>query len=678
LTPLAPFASLRARLTNFAQRLARDKADTLLLLGGAVLVLAPHAGHLPLWVSALCAITLAWRTAITLRGSRLPPPVLLLPLAAGSVAGVYLTYHTILGRDAGVAMLVMLVAFKMLEMRARRDLFVVIFLCFFLLLTTFFYAQGIGTALMMGVSVVALFSAQLSFQFSGVVPPLRRRLWLGARTVMLAAPLALLLFFVFPRIQGPLWGMPQDAAQGRTGLSNSMAPGNLSSLAQSDETAFRVQFLDPAPSQAQLYWRGVVLGSFDGRSWTQIEPARRREAGDQAGVALRGRAVRHQVTLEPSGQRWLFALDLPEQLPQVAGNRSVVTPERELVAAYPIDQRVRYAVSSHPFYSLQADARLADAERWLALPDGFNPRALAAGAALRQHASALKRINTVLRRFHAEGFSYTLEPPLLGRDSIDEFLYQTRSGFCEHYASAFVFLMRAAGVPARVVTGYQGGAINPVDGFLTVRQSDAHAWAEVWLAGRGWLRVDPTAAVAPERVQRSLAHALPRKHRFGIEALDQLINFDVDHNSLLAQLRYEIGAFNNGWNQWVLNYTPERQRGVLESLIARLLDWRMAAALALGAALAAAAHAWRVRRRGDPVDALYSALCLHLARLGLARSVDEGPNDYRQRLDKAPLAPHQKHAAAQFLRLYSAYKYGPARTEPGLAATLKNLLTRFR
>jgi transglutaminase-like putative cysteine protease len=669
-------STLRERAAGFAQRLPRDKADTLLLLAAALMVLVPHARHLPLWVSGVCAATLAWRAAITLRGKRLPPPILLLPLAASAVAGVWSTYHTVLGRDAGVAMLVLLVAFKMLEMRARRDLYVVIFLCFFLLLTTFFYMQGIGTALMMAAALVTLFTAQLSFQFTGAVPPLRRRLWLAGRMVLLAAPFALLLFFVFPRIQGPLWSMPGDATGGRTGLSNSMAPGNLSNLAQSGETAFRVQFFGAVPPQAQLYWRGVVLGAFDGRAWNQFAPGSGRR--EQPGLTLRGPAVRHQVTLEPSSQRWLFALDLPAELPRVAGNPAIGSPEMEIAASYPLAQRVRYEVASHLAYSLQAGAELAGAERWLALPDGFNPRALEAGMALRREADPVKRANTVLRGFRNDSFSYTLEAPLLGRDSVDDFLFRTKAGFCEHYASAFVFLMRAADVPARVVTGYQGGEINPVDGFLTVRQSDLHAWAEIWVARRGWLRVDPTAAVAPERVQRSLARALPRRSSFGIEGLGDLMLFGADRNSIMAQLRFELSAMDNGWNQWVLNYTPERQRGVLDSIKSGVMNWRTLAVAAAGVLLVWCAYALRERRRGDPVDALYSALCLQLNRLGMARGADEGPNAYRERIDISRLEPQHKNAAAQFLRLYSAYKYSAQPSDPRLAAILKNLLTKFR
>ena len=668
--------AMGSRVAGFVARLPRDKTDTLLLLAAALLVLVPHALHLPLWVSALCAVTLAWRVVITVRGQRLPSSIVLLPLAAASMGGVWLTYNTVLGRDAGVAMLVLLVAFKMLEMRARRDLFVVIFLCFFLLLTTFFYAQGIGTALMMGASVAVLLAAQLSFQFTGALPPLGRRLWLGARVVLFALPLAALLFFVFPRIQGPLWGLPGDAMSGRTGMSNSMAPGSIANLAQSDETAFRVRFIDPAPAHALLYWRGVVLGAFDGRAWTQVAHDR---AGGQggAGAVLRGRAIRHQVTLEPSGQRWLFALDLPAAPPQVAGHVSSVSAEQEMSTAYPLDARVRYEAVSHPGYSLQAGAELADAPRWLALPSGSNPRALAAGVALRGHTDPYTRVRAVLRGFREDTFVYTMAPPLLGRHTVDEFLFKTKAGFCEHYASAFVFMMRAAGVPARVVTGYQGGEINPVDGFLTVRQSDAHAWAEVWVAGRGWLRVDPTAAVAPERVRRSQRRESGRMNRFGIGALDELINFDAS-NPFLTNLRYQWSALNNGWNQWVLNYTPERQRGVVDSLTASLLNARMLAALALCLLLLALAHARRNRPRLDPIDALYSALCLQLGRFGLARAADEGPNDYRTRIGSARLEPRQKDAADHFLRLYSAYKYGAQPSDPGLAATLKSLLTKFR
>ena len=665
---------MSARLWRLAQALPRDKADTLLLLAAALLVLAPHAGHLPPWVSALCAATLGWRAAVTLQGRRMPPGVLLVPLAVAAMAGVYASFHTLLGRDAGVAMLVLLVAFKMLEMRARRDLFVVVFLCLFLVLTNFFYSQSIATAALMLLSIVVLLTAQLSFQYTGAVPPLRRRLQLGAKIMLMALPMTLLLFYGFPRIEGPLWGMPGDATIGRNGLSDSMAPGKLSNLALSEETAFRVKFFDPRPAQDQLYWRGLVLGQYDGRSWTQAPPP---EHTRGVQIQVRGKPVRHQVTIEPNNNRWLFALDAPARLPNLDNNASSVSPELALSAVRPLEERVRYDIESYPDYSLDADARLADSGRWLQLPGGTNPMATNTGMILRRLADPARRVQVVLESFR-DHYAYTLEPPLLGRDSVDEFLYRSKAGFCEHYAGAFVFLMRAGGVPARVVVGYQGGESNPVDGYLTVRQSDAHAWAEVWIAGRGWLRVDPTAQVAPERVQRGLAHAVPPRPPFGIEALSTFGDFGMGRDSWVGKLRFQWSAINNGWNQWVLNYSPTRQHNFLEGLADAFWHWGTAAAAGAVALLLLLAHTLRSRRQEDPVDALYSALCLQLARRGLPRAVDEGPNAYAQRLAAAPLPAVQQAAVAGFLQLVSACKYGKGQPPQDAVATLKRLLNELR
>lgn len=664
----APFARLA--------RLPRDKADTILLLASALLVLAPHALHLPLWISLLCGALLAWRAAITLRGKRMPRALVLLPLAVAAMAGVQFSYDTILGKDAGVAMLVLLVTFKMLEMHARRDLFVVVFLCFFLALTNFFYAQGIGTALLVMVAVWMLLATQLSFQFTGSVPPLRARLGMAARMLAFAAPLAILLFVVFPRINGPLWSMPGGPGAGMTGLSEDMAPGRMSSLALSEEPAFRVRFDGAAPERAQLYWRGPVLDVFDGLTWTRNPE---RSAWRDSHLTLGGAELGYEVTMEPSASRWIFVLEMPGEVPSAPGYRVRISERMELTADKPLSTRVRYRAVSYTDYRLHGGPRLPDPERWLALPLGFNPRALAEGRALRGFSDPARRVQAVLAKFAGEPFSYTLEPPLLGRDTVDEFLYGTRAGFCEHYASAFVFLMRAAGVPARVVTGYQGGEINPLDGYMTVRQSDAHAWAEVWLAGRGWTRIDPTAAVAPERVRRGLAASVPRPAPFGIDALRGVNPFSAADNPWLAQLRNGVNAMNNGWNQWVLNYTPERQRNVVQSLQQMLFGWHLAALLIVGAGLWLLAKYLRQRREIHPIDALYSTLCRRLGQLGLARAPDEGPTAYAARVDGAQqLAPQSRAAALEFLRRYSRWRYAPPSGEARLSATLKSLLSQVR
>ncbi|MES2740945.1 MAG: DUF3488 and transglutaminase-like domain-containing protein [Pseudomonadota bacterium] len=670
---------------NRLRQLPRDKADTLLLILSSVMVLAPHLSHLPLWIGAMLGVTLLWRVNITVRGSRLPPLALLMPLSLLAMAGVYRSFHTLLGRDAGVAMLALLLAFKLLEMHAKRDLFVVVFLSFFLLLTNFFYSQSMATALLMIATIVLLLTAQMTFQFTGALPSLLTRLRLGATVFVLAAPLGLLMFVAVPRVQGPLWGLPGDAHSGRTGLSETMAPGNVSSLAQSEDTAFRVRFTGPAPDKQQLYWRAIVLSEYDGRTWSRNRNGRswqpNRRGIDPAELGSAGAALRYQVTMEPSNGRWLYALDLPDQVPQVDNNRAVPTEQLELSTLYPVEQRVRYEASSMLQHRWQSQADEAQLRPYLTLPSGFNPRTLELAARMRRDDDQAGAVDAVLANFRHDRYSYTLEPPLLGRDAVDQFLFETKAGFCEHYAGAFVFLMRAMAIPARVVTGYQGGELNPVDGYLTVRQSDAHAWAEIWLPARGWVRVDPTAAVAPERISLNLSRALPPRSPFGLQALGgMMVGFQGDGPGWLATLRDNMSALNNGWNQWVLDYNPERQRGFIEQLGAALVNWRALLALPLALALALLLRRWRARPRLDRLDALYLAFCRQQAKRGFPRAPHEGPQAYARRLRGGAAKSEQRDAMLRFLAIYSAIKYGVASDSQKSAAlaTLASLLPRSR
>ncbi len=642
---------------GFRQRLPRDKSDTLLLLLACCLVVAPHVLHLPLWISITSLAMLGWRAWITLRGERLPPRWLLLPMALLALPGVYASFQSFTGRDAGVALLVLLLTFKLLEMRSRRDLFVAVCLGFFLMLTNLFYSQSFGTALMMLAATIAIFTTQLSYQYTGTVPALGQRLRLCATIVGLALPLTLVLFFLFPRIQGPLWGMPNDAQAGRTGMSETMAPGNIAKLALSEEVTFRARFLDPLPPRDALYWRGVVLGSYDGRSWSKL----RLQSGPPQNVTVvrRGPPVRYQITQEASNQRWLYALDLPAAAPQFSDYTSVVTQEMQLVASRPVAERVRYDLASVTRFALQPDQDPLSLQDWLDLPPGFNPQTHALAAKLRnQTDDNAALVQTVLALFHDQPFRYTLSPPLLGRDAIDDFLFETRAGFCEHYASAFVVLMRALDIPSRVVTGYQGGKQNPVDGYLTVRQSDAHAWAEVWLRGRGWVRVDPTSAVAPERIERNGSPAdLP-------QTFDGFLQLDLRRTSVMAILGNRLDALGNGWNQWVLNYTPERQRTLLQSAGFDRVDWATLTLLMAGAGsivmlMVFTPLLWR-RSSPDPVERLYRRFCQRLARRGLARGAHEGPRDFAARIEASNNLPTlaQQAAAMRFLHLLESLRYG--------------------
>ena len=387
--------------------------------------------------------------------------------------------------------------------------------------------------------------------------------------------------------------------------------------------------------------------------------------------------------MEPSGRRWLAVLEMPGPQFDMPGFRVRDSEEMEHFTVSPVERRARYSAVSYLDATLQADAPPAGMTRWLELPANYNPRTLALARQLRAatpQADAGQLSRTVLAMFRRQPFSYTLQPPLGGRDMVDDFLFVTRAGFCEHYAGAYVVLMRAMGVPARVVTGYQGGEMNPVDSYLTVRQSDAHAWAEIWAPGQGWRRVDPTAAVAPERISRNLARALPAPAGFGFGPLFALQN---DPDSWLTQLRFRYAALNNAWNQYILDYNPDRQRSFLAELKqagASLTTWRGAVAAMAVAALLALLR-WRRRQRAtDPLAALYDAFCRQQARRGMARRPDEGPASYAVRLRARPVSAEQHAAAEQFLLLYGTLKYGvpdPESRQTSLA-TLKTLLSLCR
>jgi transglutaminase-like putative cysteine protease len=674
-------------LQRVMRPMSRDKADTLLLLAACLAVLAPHVMHLPVWASAVCATLLLWRTWITFRGNRMPSRWLLLPIAALAMAGVYWTYKTFFGQEAGVTMLVLLLAFKLLEMRAKRDLFVIVFLSFFLMLASFIYSQTIAAAIMMVMAVVLMLTAQLSFQYTGTAPPLTRRLKLATLIVALAIPLTLVLFVLFPRIQGPLWGLPGDAYSAQSGLSDSMAPGNISNLALSGDIAFRAKFIDGAPPKSSLYWRGPVFGNYDGRTWTALQP--RLDFSRPVAVTPLGAPIRYQVTLEPNGRRALFALEMPLSAPTIANNPSRLSADLQILTRQPIGQRVRYDAESYLEFELQPNVSDAVLREWLVLPSGYNPLTLELAAQLRSHLhSDTEAVNAILKYFRQEKFSYTLEPPLLGEHAVDDFLFSTRAGFCEHYASAFVVLMRALGIPARVVTGYQGGEINSVDGFMTVRQSDAHAWAEVWLKNRGWTRVDPTAAVAPERVEQNLTSAIPPRLFGGLVKLDGTPGTWVN---MLRGMRNNWDAVTNAWNQRVLNYTPDQQRSLIQSLGFSDVDWRTLTGLmfAIGTIVMAAIALplMRNRQRLDPVDRLYQALCRKLERRGCAPAIHEGPRAYATRLTSAasPLTHGEQAAAARFLELYESIRYGmrdadrtSQKSTSALVSKLKSLLAECK
>ncbi|HWS74703.1 MAG TPA: DUF3488 and transglutaminase-like domain-containing protein, partial [Quisquiliibacterium sp.] len=473
-----------------------------------------------------------------------------------------------------------------------------------------------------------------------------------AGTILLqATPIAVLFFVLFPRVQGPLWGLPDDAHGGGTGLSESMSPGQISKLTQSEEVAFRVLFDGEAPPPASMYWRGPAFGEFDGRTWKPLERPRAplplpSVQGDPAST------LRYTITLEPTNRPWLFALEAPVRVEQLPSGGALLMPDMLLMARSPVTQRLRYRLESQSDYRFGLNETPASLENWLRLPDGFNPRTLALARQWLDDPQQADRPEALLRRalamFGAAPFRYTLEPPLLGRNSVDEFLFDTRAGFCEHYASALVVLMRATGIPARVVTGYQGAERNPVDGYWVVRQADAHAWAEVWLDGRGWVRVDPTAAIAPERIELGSRAFRPAGQRSGLDL------------SVLDGLRFNLDALGNAWSQWVLSYDHARQRRLLESL-GMGFDWQaLVGLLAAGLVLligGVALLTLHPRRARDPIERCYAEFCQRLAAAGIDRAPHETSHRLLERAERS-LPADAAERARTIVALYNLLRYG--------------------
>ncbi len=615
-----------------------------MLIAGATLAVASHTQWLPFWVDFAEAALLVWRAIASIRSGALPPRWLLILLTFSGAIGVFFSYRTIMGRDPGVTLLVLLLFLKLLETRARRDVFVVAFLVYFVALANFFYSQSIPIAGLMLLTVFVTTTALVGF--SAPLRPVVDDLKTAGRMLAQAGPVMLLLFFLFPRVQGPLWGMPQDAYSGVTGLSETMSPGSISALSLSDAIAFRVKFETEPPPRALLYWRGPVLSDFDGLVWRVGLPQLRRNMSVEAA----GTPVDYEVTLEPHNRNWMFALEMPARIPPAAR----LTSEYLVISLTPIRSRVRYEMRSFPQFQAPSGGGPEDLAIALRLPRGVNPRSLALASEWRE---SLADNSAIVRRaiefFRGSRFEYTLQPPALGRNSVDEFLFDTKQGFCEHFASSFVFLMRAAGVPARVVTGYQGGDTNPVDGYMVVRQADAHAWAEVWLAGNGWTRVDPTAAAVPVRVELGITAAAPAG-----ATLPLLMRTNLNW---LKGLRNNWEALTNQWNQWVLGYNPDRQREMLSWLgvpqpswqtMTVMLFWSVAGVLLLTAL-------WLLRgiRREDTAQRAWLRFCDKLAREGLARERAEGPLDYANRVARA--LPARENAVRAIASLYVDQRYGP-------------------
>lgn len=676
---------------NWLQRLTalpRDARDTLFLLAVIAWIMLPQVQHTPWWTSAFAAALLLWRARLALTSAPLPGRWVLAGVLAIAIGATWATHKTIVGRDAGVTLVVMLLALKTLELRARRDAMVVFFLGFFVLLSNFFYSQSLPTAMAMVLGLMGLLTALVNAHMTAGKPPLTQALRTASWLALWGAPVMVSLFLFFPRM-APLWGVPADDMAGRSGLSENMRVGEVAALALDDSVALRIRFDTPGgqePPANTLYFRGPVLSQFDGRNW-QADPVLDAMAVPQLRVS--GEPIRYQMLIEPSKRRWLTLLDAARTEPQIPPGASVgrlrMSSSLQWLSWRPITDVLRVDAQSHLDFSHGPLQLTPELKRYLQLPTGSNPRTRALGEHLQAELRAQpgagadtdRLIASALQHLKTGGYTYTLEPGVVDSDhTADDFWFDSKQGFCEHIASAFAVLMRSMGVPARIVTGYQGGDRNSVDNYWTVRNSDAHAWTEVWIAGRGWVRVDPTGAVAPSRVGQFQRLSAPPG------AFASAVGNFVDTGTL-EKLRAVWEAVNNRWNQWVINYTQSRQLNLLQSLGFESPGWTDLLRL-LACSLSALALLWLIwaratRPQRDGWSQLMHAARLRLQRAGIASGASDSTRSLSRRVQEswakesasAPLAA----AISDWLLDMERLRYAPSSNTE--ATELKSLRRRW-
>ena len=630
-----------------------------LMCVAAAFVLVVHATHLPWWLSVALMLALALRWWQRRERPARVPGWLKVPMLLILTAAVVLDYGNIFGREPGSALAAGLLVLKLTESESPRDARDAAAFACFLLMAALLFGQGLTATAAVSLGLLPAMATWQSLEPTRIPVKPSRQLLPALVLLMASLPVAIMAFVFVPRLSSPLWGT-SDGQTAHTGLSDQMSPSDFSQLLTDDSAAMRVTFDGTPPPNPQRYFRAYVMWDYDGKNWTRTETP----AVDALPVQAAS-TISYHISLEPSHQHILPMLDVPLQAPA----QSQMHADGEVLADKPVNEVQDYAARSALRYRLESELDPATRARALALPAGFDPRTHAWAAELRQRfgRNDMGIVSAALQQFRDGGFSYTLLPAPLGRDAVDDFLFDTREGFCEHYSSSFTVLMRAAGIPARVVTGYQGGAWNTLGRYLLVRNSDAHAWSEVWLDGRGWVRIDPTAAVRPQRVNLGAASA----------AAGQLPWYE---SGLLESIRNQWDIVNRMWNQGVIGFDALRQRGLLTPFGIRDVDpGTLVRLLAVGIALfGMAGLAWALWRRpeGDPALAAMRALERKLARAGVARGYSEGPRNYLRRAIRA--LPGQRVELDQLMRCYIELRYATVEPSPESLRAFRQAVRNFQ
>ncbi len=620
------------------------------LLIAQALVIIPHLLHVPLWLIGVWLGCAAWRVQVFRMRWPFPNAWVKAALMIGSGFAVYLSRGGLVGLDAAVALLITAFILKLLEVRTRRDALVLIFLGFFTVVTSYLFADSLLAALYSLLPVLALLAALVGLQQSGFAREPLAPLKLASKLLAQAIPLMLLLFVLFPRLE-PLWSLPQPKDKGTTGLSSSMTPGDLAELGQSAALAFRARFDGAIPAQSQLYWRALTLPNFDGRSWSISE---RFEASEPQWQA-QGESISYSIIMQPSTQPWLFSLDVGSSEQEDIRLMNDFRLQRRT----PVNRTYQYQATSWPQALRQPQLNQRQQQAFLQLPRTGNQQTRDWAQRLRgQYHDDDALVSALLRHFNQEPYHYTLKPPLLGRDSVDEFLFSSLRGFCAHYAGAMVFTLRAAGIPARVVAGYQGGEINQAGQFVQVRQFDAHAWVEYWQRGQGWRSVDPTFEVAPERIERGLQEALQDESELFQGDIFSPLRYQ--HIAWVNQLRMSWENLNHSWQTKILGYQRDSQQAWLKQWFGKV-DWQVLGLtlVASAALIIALIVLWMFKpwqRQTDPVQRILNHFQRVLRRRGFNRETGEGLRDFYQRIHQQ-LPESQQQAVKVFIETYEQQQY---------------------
>jgi len=633
-----------------------------------------YAFNLENWVPACFVVFAIWRFFIEKNNWSYPSLWLRFPLTIAGGIAVLATYGSMFGRDASVALLAVMISMKLLETKTKRDFIVMVILSYFLTVNILLFTQAIWIFIAILVALTGLTACLISVSHQSKQTENSPSAWkiqakLAGLLLIQATPIMIALFVLFPRIPGPIWGIPKDAYSGMTGLSDSMEPGNISQLSLSSKIAFRAEFKSAIPANNQLYWRGPVLWHQEGRRWliTSDKIHLATETLETSGIA-----TDYTITLEPHNRNWLLLLDLPKATPNPLPAEASIKHDMQVLSKAPILTRIRY--DGHSYLNYKLGAQLSEHERTLALQliEDENPKTRQlASKWISESKSPSQIIETALTMFREQPFIYTLAPPLLGKEPVDDFLFNTKRGFCEHYASSFVYLMRAAGVPARIVTGYQGGEFNPNGNYLIIRQSDAHAWAEVWLKNKGWVRIDPTAAVSPDRIESGIGAALPDS--------DLLPILSRQDYPMLKKLYLNLDTLNNGWNQWVLGYDQDKQLVLLKKLIHKDIAWGdiglVLVAAMIGLMLLVS---YLLLRRNpivlDPIKKTYQQFLKKLSKAGETKLMHEGIIGFGERAAKA--LPNHSVEILQISALYSSLRYAKHKINNKLELNLLKQLVK--